>query len=98
MHEGGAYTHKDPGTEIWVFDVHRHKRLARFPLDKPALSIAVSGDDTPLLYQMMFGVNELIVSDPATGKVLRTIGDLGHEMTLIQPAPVAMPVTRAKRK
>jgi methylamine dehydrogenase heavy chain len=98
MHEGGAYTHKDPGTEIWVFDVHTHKRLARFPLDKPALSIAVSGDDTPLLYQMTFGVNELIVSDPATGKVLRTIGDLGHEMTLIQPAPVAMPVTRATRK
>ena len=89
MHQGGPYTHKDPGTEIWVFDVRSHKRLARFPLAKPALSIAVSGDAKPLLYQTMFGVNELIVSDPATGKVLRTIGDLGHEMTVIQAAPVA---------
>ena len=97
MHKGGAYTHKDPGTEVWVFDVRTHKRLARFPLARPALSIAVSGDANPLLYQTMFGSNELTVSDPATGKVLRTIGDLGHEMTVIQPAPVAAAPTPAPR-
>ena len=98
MHQGGQYTQKDPGTEIWVFDAASHKRLARFPLAKPALSIAVSGDANPLLYISMFGTPELIVSDPATGKTIRTIADLGHEMTVIQPAPVAAPQPQAARK
>lgn len=51
-------------------------------------SLAVSGDADPLLYTILFGEPELIVRDPDTGEVLRTIGELGREMTVIQPAPV----------
>jgi len=29
MHEGGEGTHKDGGTEIWVYDLASHRRLAR---------------------------------------------------------------------
>lgn len=88
MHEGGEFTHKDPGTEIWVFDVAAQKRIARFPLEKPATSLAVSGDASPLLYAILFGEPELVVSDPDTGRKLRAVGELGHEMTVIQPAPI----------
>lgn len=88
MHEGGEFTHKNPGTEIWVFDVAAQKRVARYPLEKPVTSLAVSGDADPLLYTILFGEPELIVRDPDTGEVLRTIGELGREMTVIQPAPV----------
>ena len=32
MHQGGEGTHKDGGTEIWVFDIATHQRLARWPM------------------------------------------------------------------
>lgn len=50
MHEGGADTHKDPGTEVWVFDLEQRTRVARIELATPATSIEVSQDDAPLLY------------------------------------------------
>ncbi len=31
MHEGGPGSHKEAGSEIWVFDVNERKRIARFP-------------------------------------------------------------------
>ncbi len=30
VHIGGAGSHKDPGTEIWVYDIATHERVARF--------------------------------------------------------------------
>jgi len=30
MHQGGVDTHKQPGTEVWVFDVARRERIARY--------------------------------------------------------------------
>src|SRR5215472_5623991 len=54
MHQGGEGTHKDGGTEIWVFDTASHRRLARWPLQGHALSkviaIQVSQDVAPLLF------------------------------------------------
>lgn len=32
MHEGGAGTHKQAGTEVWVYDLARRERLQRIPL------------------------------------------------------------------
>jgi methylamine dehydrogenase heavy chain len=32
MHEGGAGSHKEAGPEIWVFDVAKQQRVARFPV------------------------------------------------------------------
>lgn len=89
MHQGARDTHKDPGTEIWVFDVRTHKRTARFKLDRPATSIAISADGAPLLYSVLFGAPDLEVLDPTTGRKIRTVGGLTNEMTVIQPAPVA---------
>lgn len=39
MHQGGPDTHKEAGTEVWVFDVREHKRLRRIPLRFPGATI-----------------------------------------------------------
>jgi methylamine dehydrogenase heavy chain len=55
MHQGGEGTHKDGGSEIWVFDMATHKRLARWPvaakykLDSIS-AVQVSQDQQPLLF------------------------------------------------
>jgi methylamine dehydrogenase heavy chain len=38
MHRGGPDTHKDPGTEIWVYDVATHRRVLRIPVLNPLVS------------------------------------------------------------
>src|SRR6516162_1838201 len=53
MHEGGEGTHKDGGTEIWVYDLATHRRLARWPVKTHGLSkvvaLQVSQDPAPLV-------------------------------------------------
>jgi hypothetical protein len=39
MHQGGPDTHKDPGTELWVFDLASRRRLLRIPLRHPGMEI-----------------------------------------------------------
>jgi methylamine dehydrogenase heavy chain len=50
MHPGTHWTHKEDGTEVWVFDIAAHKRIARFALEQPGSSIAVTQDAEPLLF------------------------------------------------
>jgi methylamine dehydrogenase heavy chain len=76
MHRGHEWTHKDSGTEVWVYDVQTQKRVQKLKLSKPAQSIAVSQDDSPLLYTIVAGA-EIITYDSSTGRVrsaLQTIG------------------------
>ena len=39
MHRGGRDTHKQPGTEIWVYDLESHERLQRIALRGPGLTV-----------------------------------------------------------
>ena len=54
MHQGGEGTHKDGGTEIWLFDLASHKRLARWPVRAAGLdsviAVQVSQDAAPILF------------------------------------------------
>jgi methylamine dehydrogenase heavy chain len=54
MHEGGEGTHKDGGTEIWVYDLASHRRMARWPVKAQGLSraiaVQVSQDPAPILF------------------------------------------------
>ncbi len=93
MHQGGEFTHKQPGTEVWVYDVTTRKRISRYKLEVPATAIAVSGDGQPYLYTIMFGTPDLRVIDAMTGMPVRTIGNLSPEMSIIQPSPI--PVSSA---
>jgi methylamine dehydrogenase heavy chain len=36
MHQGGPDTHKQPGTEIWVYDLETRRRIQRLAAPNPA--------------------------------------------------------------
>ncbi len=38
VHQGGPDTHKDPGSEIWVYDLGRRARVQRIPVLNPLAS------------------------------------------------------------
>lgn len=77
MHVGGKDTHKDPGTEVWVYDLDTKKRVNRIKLANIATAIAVSSAPKPLLFAMFMGAQKVEVYDPETGKLLRTINEIG---------------------
>jgi methylamine dehydrogenase heavy chain len=77
MHVGGADTHKDPGTEIWVYDVPKRKRIQRIVLKDVATSIAVTQDDKPLLFTTFAGAPKVMVYDANSGEHRRTIEEVG---------------------
>lgn len=72
MHRGGEGTHKDGGTEIWVFDMKTHHRIARWTLAglklSPIVAVKASQDANPLLFAATDGT-DLVVFDAVTGKV-----------------------------
>jgi len=50
MHQGDRWTHKQPGAEVWVFNLETMKLIKRISLEQPAMSLTVSLDDEPQLY------------------------------------------------
>ena len=81
MHVGGEGTHKDGGSEIWVFDLASHQRLARWPLHiagaKRVMAVQVSQDDAPLLFAATDS-SDLAVMDALTGRVKHVEKHLGQ--------------------
>ena len=76
MHEGGEDSHKDPGTEIWYYDLDNSRLLHRLPLTNPSSTIQVSQDDTPLLYAGSFVSNSVDIYNPKTGVMTDSLTDL----------------------
>ena len=84
MHTGEYWTHKEPGTEVWVLDVAAKKVVKRMPLEEPATAVAVTQEAAPKL--ILGGENgTLLILDAMTGeekfkleksagRVLRTLG------------------------
>lgn len=84
MHVGGADSHKDPGTEVWVYDVAKGSRVQRIKLKDMATSIAVTRDAKPLLFAIFIGAQKVEVYDALSGAHLRTIKEIGFTpMTLV---------------
>ncbi len=83
MHVGGVNTHKDPGTEIWVYDLATHKRVQRIKLEDPATSIAITQDAEPLLFAIFLGAGKVDVYDPQAGKRLRVVKEIGLTPTTL---------------
>ncbi|MFZ8887423.1 MAG: amine dehydrogenase large subunit [Steroidobacteraceae bacterium] len=83
MHQGGPDTHKDPGSEVWVYDLKTRRQLKRIPLDGPLTSIAVTRDEQPLMFGLFIGATELQVYDATTGEKLRTVGEIGFTPTTL---------------
>lgn len=81
MHRGGEGSHKEAGSEVWVFDVRTHQRLARWALAAskldPALSVQVSQDDAPLTF-LASEKSDVAVLDALTGHVRHVEKHLGQ--------------------
>jgi methylamine dehydrogenase heavy chain len=81
MHQGGEGTHKDGGTEIWVFDMAAHRRLARWPMHAAGLSrvlaVQVSQDPAPILF-VATDAADVAVFDALTGKLRHVENHLGQ--------------------
>ena len=83
MHpEGGDGTHKEPGVEVWVFDTESKRRTRRIELRLPAISIALTRDDNPLLVATNIDL-EIDVYDANEGTYLRTLENFGQETPFI---------------
>jgi methylamine dehydrogenase heavy chain len=81
MHRGGEGSHKDGGTELWVFDLATHQRVARWSLKavglRPVLAIDVSQDASPLLF-LATDAADLAILDAGSGHVRHIEKDLGQ--------------------
>jgi methylamine dehydrogenase heavy chain len=81
MHQGGEGTHKDGGTEMWVFDLASHRRLARWPLAAQGLSrvvaVQVSQDPAPILFAAT-DTADLAVFDALSGRLRHVEKRLGQ--------------------
>jgi methylamine dehydrogenase heavy chain len=81
-HEG---THKDPGTEVWVYNVAAKARVKRLRLVRPGSSIALTHGTEPLL--LVQAGERLDVYDPQGGGLVRSMDLPGfHTRMQIEPA------------
>jgi methylamine dehydrogenase heavy chain len=79
MHKGTFWTHKDPGTEVWVLDLATHKLLKRIPLAKPSPMLGVTQDAKPLMFTTDDD-GDFFITDAVTGKPLREMKHLGDSL------------------
>src|SRR5260370_23861671 len=81
MHRGGEGSHKEGGTEIWVFDMKTHQRVARWPVSTqklaPVVAVQVSQDDAPILFAAT-DRSDVAVFDALTGHLRHVEKRLGQ--------------------
>lgn len=83
MHQGNRDSHKDPGQSIWVYDLATRKRVQRITTQRLASAIQITSDERPLLFSIFMGSNILDVYDPASGKLLRSVGEIGTTPSML---------------
>jgi methylamine dehydrogenase heavy chain len=77
MHQGGGdWTHKNPGTEVWVYDVKEQKRVDRILLPQEANSIMVSQDAAPTLFALTTMPAMMQTFSALDGRYLGTLSGL----------------------
>jgi methylamine dehydrogenase heavy chain len=83
MHQGPPETHKDPGREVWVYDLAQQKRIQKISMKNDSGSIQVTRDAHPLLFSIFIESNVLDVYDATSGSHLRSIADIGTTPTVL---------------
>jgi methylamine dehydrogenase heavy chain len=72
MHVGREGSHKEPGSEIWVFDTDRHVRVARWVVDRKryggVIAVQASQDADPVLYAVTEN-SSVLMMDPRSGQI-----------------------------
>jgi methylamine dehydrogenase heavy chain len=84
VHQGGDGTHKDPGQDVWVYDLGKQQQVQKIRLDKPATSIQVSKDAAPLLFSIFIASSTLDVYDAVSGNHLRSVDEIGFTPTIME--------------
>jgi methylamine dehydrogenase heavy chain len=84
MHQGGDDTHKDPGQDVWVYDLKKQQQVRKIKLDNLATSIQVSKDDKPLMFSIFIANPTLDIYDAGSGEHLRSVGEIGFTPTIMQ--------------
>jgi methylamine dehydrogenase heavy chain len=83
MHRGGEGSHKSGGSEIWVFDLKTHHRIARWPMTPlrlgPVTALQVSQDAAPVLFAGTDN-QEVAVFDALTGHLRHVDKHLGQSL------------------
>jgi methylamine dehydrogenase heavy chain len=79
MHQGGAWSQKQSGTQVWVIDTRSGRVVARDPLVKPADAISVTLDRKPLLFAIKDGTLEVYRFERDVLEHLREVTRLGTE-------------------
>ena len=77
MHQGGEWTHKAFGTEVWVYDTAKKSRVSRIKLTTPGYSIFASSGDSPVLYVLSLLKSQMEEYDASSGKYLGVVEQLG---------------------
>jgi methylamine dehydrogenase heavy chain len=83
VHRGSRATHKDPGKDIWVYDLASGHRLAHIVTRRLSSSIQISQDAAPLLYSVFEDSNVFDVYDPGTGRLVRSVTQIGTSPGLL---------------
>jgi methylamine dehydrogenase heavy chain len=83
MHQGGEYTHHEPGSEVWVVNLMAQRRIGRLELPVEASNIMVTQEAEPKLI-VADQENGLHLYDALKLKLDRTIEDHGPVPELIQ--------------
>ncbi len=83
MHQGEVDTHHEPGSELWIFDTGKHKRVMRWVLDKPWSNILVLQGERPRLIADAED-GELHIYDALQQRLERTIAEPGGGVSLLQ--------------
>ena len=83
MHQGKVDTHHEPASELWIFDIDKHKRVMRWVLDEPWTHILVLPGERP---RLIAGTEEekLHVYDAMQQRFERTIPEPGPGISLLQ--------------
>lgn len=83
MHQGGIDTHHEPGSELWIFDTDKHKRVKRWVLDDPWASILVLQSEQPKLIAVG-KAGKLLIYDALQQRFERAIDEPGPGVRLLQ--------------
>jgi methylamine dehydrogenase heavy chain len=83
MHQGDVDTHHEPGSELWIFDTDKHKRVTRWVLDKPWSNILVLQGERPRLIADAEN-GELHIYDALQQRLERSIAQPGGGVKLLQ--------------
>jgi methylamine dehydrogenase heavy chain len=83
MHQGKVDTHHEPGSELWIIDTDKRRRVMRWVLDKPWYDILVLQGERPRLIAHTDD-GEIQIYDALKQRLERTIAEPGRGVSLLQ--------------